>query len=210
MNRLYGTTIFAIITSILLMVSYPSKAEGLYGGVGLSYNNLNGPLWQGQVDSFLDQAAMSRGESASSTHNENVKGAIGGRMFIGYRDGALAYEVGYGKLGTFKSNISSPESVGIATLDVAVVDMSLLAHYKGFFGRVGVHHATSESNSHSWVGYAEETKNLSVASTGPLVGIGYQYGMVRAEYIRYFGVGLTDVTGKHSVDTFMLSLVKEF
>lgn len=197
------------IIILALMASSFANAQS-YVGVGMSYNVLNGSIWQGQTDTSFDQQAMSEGMSASEKTNSKNTKDFGGRVFIGERMGNVAMEIGYTAHGTFKNNTANQYGVGVSTYYAHSFDMSVLFHKNNFFARMGIHSTKSEVNAHTWIGSRENISNLNAYSSGPLLGVGYQKGMFRAEYTKYFNVGLTDVVGKHSIDSFTLSVMKEF
>lgn len=198
------------IMAAALCLAATSAHADLYGGIGLSYNRLLGSLWQGQTDTAFDQAAMAQGNSASEVWDTKNSAAVGGRAFFGSRIRNTAIEVGYTLHGTFKSDTSNRYGYGVGTYYAHSFDLSAL-HYMGrWFVRGGVHSTYSEVSNHTWVGNTERTASTGVRSSGPLLGVGYQYGALRFEFTRYFGVGLTDVTGKHSIDSLGVSLTRRF
>lgn len=199
-------TLALALTSPGALADQPSEP---YFGIGLGVSFARDPLWQGQVDSPFDQAAMRAGRSPGQAYPEPTKRAGSARVFAGVWRGWVGVEAGYTLFGTMKADTDREGGHGTATMTASSVDLSLMARHQpsGVFARMGVQRARVEVESHLWLaGGEEKIGRHRVASTGPVFGLGWEGDGWRVEWIRHSGVGLTDVTGKHEVDTLILSV----
>ena len=199
------------VAAILAAMFHGSWAADMYMGIKAGLSSLNGPVWQGQTDTYLDQSAMAVGHSPSFKSTEDTGKGVAGGIFMGVRDGAFAIEFAVSSLGSFDSTINSDYGVGKANLHVDMVELSGLYHSRfGLYGRAGVHRASVKTQAHTWTFPGEYVHEVSSVSTGPLVGVGYEYGPFFAEYTKYFNVGTVDTTGKHSINTFWIGVKENF
>lgn len=205
-------TILALAATAFASPAALAEPATPYFGLGLGASQARDPLWQGQVDSPFDQIAIGKGESAGQAYAEPTKRAASARAFAGVRRGAFAVELGYTAFGTLNASTRREGGYGKATMDAGAWDASFLAFpfqsaAPGLFARLGIQHSRVEVQSHLWL--ADGTERVGkhrVTSTGPAFGLGWDGGDWRVEWIRHSGVGLTDVIGKHEVDSIFFSL----
>ena len=207
------TGLAAIVAASLLSAGPGLAAEPStpYFGVGLGVSQARDPLWQGQVDSPFDQSAIRAGESAGQRYDERVKRVASARAFIGIRRGQVAGELGYTAFGELTADTSREGGYGKATMGVGAWDASLLLYplpsaAPGLFARLGMHRSSVEVQSHIWLSEGETVGKHTAATNGALFGLGWDAGSWRVEWMRHAGVGLTDVTGKHEIDSIFFSM----
>lgn len=213
-KKTFRLTGLAVVVAASLVSAGPGLAaepSTPYFGVGLGVSQARDPLWQGQVDSPFDQSAIRAGESAGQRYDERVKRVASARAFVGIRRGQLAGELGYTAFGELTADTSREGGYGKATMGVGAWDASLLLYplpsaAPGLFARLGMHRSSVEVQSHIWLSEGETVGKHSAVTNGALFGLGWDGGDWRVEWIRHSGVGLTDVIGKHEVDSIFFSL----
>ena len=204
--------------AVVVAASLVSAGPGLaaepstpYFGIGLGVSQAKDAIWQGQVDSPFDQSAIRAGESAGQRYDERVKRVASARAFVGIRRGQLAGELGYTAFGELTADTSREGGYGKATMGVGAWDASLLLYplpsaAPGLFARLGMHRSSVEVQSHIWLSEGETIGKHTAVTNGALFGLGWDAGSWRVEWMRHAGVGLTDVTGKHEIDSIFFSM----
>jgi len=194
---------------LLMFVCLPAMAQS-YVGIGFTHSKLNGPMWQGQVDTKFDQYRMATGGSASASFNEKVGHEFGGRLYMGYKANNDAIEVGITAPQTFKSDVTTEIGYGKATTNLTVFDASYLRYYRQAFMRVGFNMSHMNVKNHTWIFEDEAYGDHTTFTAGGALGFGVDFDPIRVEYIRYTNLGLTDKTGEHTMDTFSMSYRRSF
>lgn len=209
--RLTGLAAIVVASLVSAGTGLAAEASTPYFGIGLGVSQAKDALWQGQVDSPFDQSAIRNGESAGQSYNEPAKRAASARAFIGMRRGQVAGELGYTAFGGMTADTSREGGYGKATMGVGAWDASLLLYplpstAPGLFARLGMHRSSVEVRSHIWLSEGEFVGKHTAVTNGALFGLGWDAGSWRVEWMRHAGVGLTDVTGKHEIDSIFFSM----